>query len=460
VGISVNRRLTLGGQNGAMSAPPPWLNRIHAVLGAPSARFARAEALASRDEHTAAFPLFAQAARAGMRQAQYRLGRCYLLGLGVPLSVGEAQRWLRRAAKGGDAAAQTQLAGLALQGHADHEGVGLFGAASQEADFERAEYWCRKAIASGSTEAKALLAFVLTAGPEESRDPAAAEILYRESAAAGWSSGQLGSAMHFLRDGTPESAMQALELLRSAAAGGAAVAHHLLGILTESGLTGSVDFPAAAASYKEAAVLGLASAQVRYGFALLHGRGVERDVFTAETWLRRAALAGDAQAAAVVGYLYARGGDLPPNYAESAMWLRRAADGGHIGAARTLGRMLMLGNGIARDMEEAAHWLHFAACGGDEEARAELTLLALTQQLDEGKRNVVADWLRAAAGAGDPRAQFDLGLCLAQGIGAEKDNLAGLGWVRRSADAGYPEAMRMLAALAGAGESPGLGATA
>ena len=44
---------------------------------------------------------------------------------------------------------------------------------------------------------------------------------------------------------------------------------NLVGILTESGLTGPVDFPAAAASYKEAALLGLASAQVRYGFALL-----------------------------------------------------------------------------------------------------------------------------------------------------------------------------------------------
>ncbi|MDB5404262.1 MAG: Tetratricopeptide repeat family protein [Rhodopila sp.] len=431
-----------------MPVTHPRLTRIFARFGAPSARLARAELLASRDEHRAAFPLFVRAAHAGLRKGQYRLGRCYLLGLGVPMSIGEALRWLRRSADGGDAAAQTLLGSLALQGVTEHVAMGLFGGGPGEADFARAKYWCRKAIASGSTEAKALLAFILTGGPEEYRDQAAGEILYHEAAEAGWSGGQLGSAMTLLRDGTQAGAVQAAALLRSAAAGGAAVAHHLLGILAESGLTGPVDFPAAAARYKEAAVLGHPSAQARYGFALLHGRGIECDVFTAETWLRRAALAGDAQAAAVVGYLYARDGDLPPNYPEAAIWLRRAAEAGNVGAARTLGRMLRYGTGVHRDIPEAAHWLQFAAANGDETARADLIFLALTRQLGEDKRRLVADLLHEAAVAGDPEAQFGLGLCLAQGIGAEKDNVAGFAWVRRSADGGHPEATRMLAQLA------------
>ena len=108
-------------------------------------------------------------------------------------------------------------------------------------------------------------------------------------------------------------------------------------MLAETGMAGPIDFKAAAASYKRAAELGHISAQVRYGFALLHGRGVEPDPFTAETWLRRAALAGDAQAAAVIGYIYARDGELPPNHAEAAIWFERAASGGHVSAARILG---------------------------------------------------------------------------------------------------------------------------
>jgi TPR repeat protein len=431
-----------------MPMPRPWLPRARAVLGTPSARLALAETLAGRDDHAAAFRLFAKAAQAGLPRAQYRLGRCYLLGLGVPLSIAEALRWLRRAGEAGDTAAQNQLAGLALQGASDRAGAGLFDAGRRDADFERAEYWCRRAVASGSAEAKALLAFILTAGPEQQRDPAAAAILYRESAQAGWSRGQLGSAITLLQAGTSEAAVRAASLLRSAAADGVAAAHHLLGVLAESGLVGPVDFAAAAASYQQAATLGFAPAQVRYGFALLHGRGVQREVFHAETWLRRAALTGDIQAAAVVGYLYARDGDLPPNYVEAAAWLLRAANGGHAGAARTLGRMLMLGTGIPKDIPQAARWLRMAAENGDATARADLILLALTRQVAEEHRLVVAGWLQDAAAAGDPEAQFDLGLCLAQGIGAKKDNPAALRWVRRSADAGHPEAKRMLAQLA------------
>jgi TPR repeat protein len=432
----------------------PRLNRLRSLLGISAARFAMAESLADRDRHTAAFPLFVQAARAGLRQAQYRLGRSYLLGLGVPPSIGEALRWLCRAAEAGEAAAQTQLAALVLQGISDNGSAGLFDDGRQETDlagpdYDRAEHWCRQAVAAGSAEAKALLAFILTAGPEARRDPAAGEALYREAAQAGWSRGQLGLAMTLLRGGTPEGAAASVGLLRSAAADGAVIAHHLLGMLAESGAAGSVDFAAAAASYKAAAELGHPPAQVRYGFALLLGRGIERDVFTAETWLRRAALSGDAQAAAVIGYLYVRGGDPPPNLAEAALWLRRAAEAGHAGAARTLGRMLLLGNGIPRDLPEAAHWLRISAGNGDETARADLIRLALTRRVGEDDQRVAVGWLQAGAVAGDPMAQFDLGLCLAQGIGAERDEQAAFTWIRRAADGGHVEAVRMLAQLGG-----------
>jgi TPR repeat protein len=436
-----------------MSEPHPWLNRVYAVLGVPHARFAQADALANRDAHAAAFPLFVQAAQAGLRQAQYRVGRSYLMGLGVPPSIGEALRWLRRAAEAGETAAQTQLGALALQGVSDKGTQGLFRRACQEfdsirPDYKEAAHWCRLAAAAGSAEAKTLLGFIMTAGPEDYRDSAAGESLYREAAQAGWSRAQLGLAMALLREGTPESAAESLALLRPAAADGVAVAHHLQGMLSESGMVGSIDFTAAATSYKAAAELGYPPAQVRYGFALLLGRGVPRNVFDAETWLRRAALSGDAQAAAVVGYLYARDGDLPPNHAEAAVWLRRAAEAGHAGAARTLGRMLLVGTGVPKDLPEAAQWLRIAADSGDEIARADLRHLTLTRRVGEDDRRAVIGWLQAGAAAGEPAAQFDLGLCLAQGIGVERDDHAAFTWVQRAAEGGHPQAAEMLAQLA------------
>lgn len=264
--------------------------------------------------------------------------------------------------------------------------------------------------------------------------------------------------MTLLRDGTTEHAAESVALLQSAATDGVAVAHHVMGMLAESGAAGSLDFTAAAASYKAAAELGHPQAQVRYGFALLLGRGIERNVFNAETWLRRAALAGDAQAAAVVGFLYARDGELPPNYAEAAMWLRRAAEAGHTGAARILGRMLLLGTGIPKDVAEAAHWLRIAAANGEETARADLVRLALTRGVGVDDQAAVASLLRQDAAAGDRAAQFDLGLCLAQGIGVEQDDRAAFAWVSRAAEAGHPEATRMLAQLAGRGECEPAGA--
>ena len=49
--------------------------------------------------------------------------------------------------------------------------AGLFSDGGQDTgfvgpDYDAAEHWCRRAVASGSAEAKALLGFILIAGPE------------------------------------------------------------------------------------------------------------------------------------------------------------------------------------------------------------------------------------------------------------------------------------------------------
>ena len=423
------------------------LNRIHAALGRPDAQLARAEHLAESGSQEKAFTLFARAARAGQPRAQYQLARHYLAGLTVPGSLIEALRWLRRAAEAGESAAQTQLAALALQGITDAPLNGLHHPADQPANYEQAESWCRQAVAAGSAEAMALLAYILTEGPADRRDPAAGERLFRQSAQAGCPHGQLGLAVALLRSGDAANLSQIQSLLHAAAAADLGMAHHLLGVLAETGAAGQVDHTQAATRYRQAADLGHAPAQLRYAFALLDGRGVPRDPFAAETLLRRAALAGDAQAAAVIGFLYTTDADLPPNYAEAAQWLRRAAETGHTAAARILGHILLGTNGVPRDVTEAAHWLLLAASGGDVTARADIARLALTRQIAEDDQRQVAALLSQAAGAGDPVAQFDLGLCLAQGIGTDRNEQAGLDWVRLAARGGHSPATRMLAEL-------------
>ena len=113
----------------------------------PSAALGLAERLADENRPAAAFRLFARAARAGVAEAQHRVGRCYLEATGVPPSVTEGVRWLERAAGQGHVAAQVRLAGLHIQGLARRAPSGSAAPAlfqhpePAEADFAAAERW-------------------------------------------------------------------------------------------------------------------------------------------------------------------------------------------------------------------------------------------------------------------------------------------------------------------------------
>src|ERR1700727_507551 len=81
-----------------------------------AAALRRAVRLTDKGDRRAAFPLLARAARAGNAEAEFRIGRCYLEGSGVPPSRGEGIRWLEKAATQGYVEAQALLATLCLNG--------------------------------------------------------------------------------------------------------------------------------------------------------------------------------------------------------------------------------------------------------------------------------------------------------------------------------------------------------
>jgi uncharacterized protein len=404
-----------------------WIQRLHrgcrAVLGRPAAQLAYGHVLVEDGEHRRAFHQFARAARHGLPAAQFRLGRCYLLGLGTTSSPDAALRWLTCAAEGGDVDAQALLASLALQGiGADAEGE-LLEAPSRFAgrppNYQEVMKWGERAAEGGSADAQALLGYVLTSGPDELRDLPRAARYYRAAADSGFARGQLGLALALLREGTgqvgasedapsPDGAAveeasrgrsaEVRRLLESAATADLPAAHFVLGVLGEQSRSSADDLAAATAHYHEAALRGHRAAQFRYGIALMNGRGVDRDTLNGETWLRRAGLAGELDAAAMVGDLYSRQGELPPNFCEAAMWFQRAAEAGHVGAARALGQLCVIGGGFGSDPVTAAHWL------------------------------------RVAATEGDMLAAHELGICLAHGIGTPRDDAEAFGWFQCAID--------------------------
>src|SRR5207342_3040889 len=99
----------------------------------------------------AAFPLLARAARAGVAEAEFRIGRCYLEGAGVPHSRGNGVRWMEKAATQGYVEAQALLATLCLNGMGPEQsgagpgGAVLFGKQGTAGpDYETALHWARR----------------------------------------------------------------------------------------------------------------------------------------------------------------------------------------------------------------------------------------------------------------------------------------------------------------------------
>ena len=201
---------------------PRLFERVAASV-LPSARLKRALRQAEAGQGREAFPVLARAARAGNALAQYRVGRAYLEGAGVPASRADAAHWLLRSAEAGQVEAQLLLATLHLGGvGGDGAPAALFATAPGPAqpDFERAAHWARRAADAGNAEAQALLGYCLTSGPEAMRDLPQADDLYRKSAAAGCAQGSLGLGLSIMRTAADEDAKlrAAVEIAKAASA--------------------------------------------------------------------------------------------------------------------------------------------------------------------------------------------------------------------------------------------------
>jgi TPR repeat protein len=231
----------------------------------------RAIELSEQGKALEAFPLFARAAKAGLPEAEYRVARCYLEGVGVPPSRAEGSRWLQRAASQGLVEAQTLLAALCVHGLAElkddmrgGQAEHLFAPKGETTpDFASALGWARRAADAGSAQGQAILAYVLTHGPENIRDLEAAHRWYERSAAAGCPEGCLGYALSLAprtKDG--EGRRQVAELLRRAAEAMLPTAIYLLAVLAEHGIGVQRDPKAAADLYRHAAEMGVRSAQL------------------------------------------------------------------------------------------------------------------------------------------------------------------------------------------------------
>ena len=171
----------------------------------PASAVRLGEKLMSQGKPKEAFAQFSRAAQAGNRDGEYRVGRCYLESTGVPPNLRQATRWLEKAGQQGHIEAQVLLARLNLVESGDRSdarvAAGLFHAAAPaKANYPEAMKWARMAADGGHADAQSLLAFILTNGPEGSRNQAEADSWYKRAAEGDSGPGHLGHALALARD--------------------------------------------------------------------------------------------------------------------------------------------------------------------------------------------------------------------------------------------------------------------
>jgi len=180
--------------------------------------------LARQQTQNAAFAETMARAERGDADAQFRLGRMYLDGDGVPQDYVQSVAWFRKAASQGHPKAQNNL-GIAFE-----KGLGV------PKDDALAVEWYRQAADHGEMIAQSNLGVMYSSGHGVPQDLAQAVAWYRKAAAQGFGEAQffLGQA-YSLGSGVPQDDAEAVAWWRKSAEQNDAYALYNLGLMYKGG---------------------------------------------------------------------------------------------------------------------------------------------------------------------------------------------------------------------------------
>lgn len=271
-----------------------------------------------QEQYELAATYFTHAAEQGHVAAQFNLGLCYELGLGVTSSAEQAVTWYSRAAEKGDADAQFFL------GLCHYFGYGV------EENEEAAVPLFRKSADQGNADAQLYLGRCYYFGHGLPENERAAALWFHKAAEQGHADAQfdLGRCYYFAR-GLPESKESAALWFHKAAEQNHADAQHYLGECYYFGYGLPEDEEIAAHWYQKSAEQGSAEAQYSLGHCYYNGKGVEKSKSEAIAWYLEAAEQGHAESQYILGFFYETGEGVPQNPQESLTWYRKAAEQDH-----------------------------------------------------------------------------------------------------------------------------------
>ena len=193
--------------------------------------------------------LIEELAEQGFAKAQFKLGRYYELGEGVPKDIEKAISWYTNAAEQGDIKALYNLSMLWFNGQ------------NVPRDYEKVVEWLTKAANQGLAQAQYFLGNLSNEGIVMPQDYGEAMKWFRKAADQGYASAQYG-----------------------------------LGYLYATGRGVPRDYGEAVKWFRKAANQGYASAQYSLGSHYAKGKGVPQDYGEAVKWFRKATEQGDGRA--------------------------------------------------------------------------------------------------------------------------------------------------------------------
>jgi len=342
-----------------------------------------------------------QAAMSGDAAAQYRLGKRYANGDGVPFDATQVVDWFSKSAAQGYAQAQGELGSLYTSG-----AVGV------PKDYAKAAEWLNKGAAQNDAVAEGSLG-----------------LLYLR----GW--------------GVEQDDSHALKLLLQSASQRNPASEYYVGLMYFAGRGVAKDESAAAGWMQKAADQGLAAAQCELSLDYGLGRGVAKDAAHSVAWARMAAEQGSADGEALLGFAYQSGGGVAQDYAQALLWYQKAAEAGNAHAALQIAFMYANGLGVPKDMAQSLQWVRKTAESGSADAELELgRLYAVGQGVPQDASQSIA-WIRKAADQGDARGQRMMGFAYLNGQGVQLDKLEAANWFGKAAAQGDGVSRQQLSAL-------------
>lgn len=124
------------------------------------------------------------------------------------------------------------------------------------------------------------------------------------------------------------------------------------------------NYPAALASYQDAAELGNAEAQYYLSFMYLEGKGIAPDSQQAVLWMQKAATGGFAPAQVQMGLKHLSGSGVSRDPVKAHAFFEKAAQSENPEAQYFLAVMTATGQGTTRNTDQALRWFRMAKSNG------------------------------------------------------------------------------------------------